>query len=335
MSHFSVLVITKHEPTDDLLQNTLMPWHEYECTGFEEYLQDVDETEAVLKHFNEPQRVVILADGSVHSRWSDQFYTGLDEDKVFPQKEFELPAGAREEEMTAEEARKHGVGYATEEDAAESWCGAKRGEDGRFYKRTNPNKKWDWWVRGGRYQGRLLTKARAFAFVGEPGAFDNNPLNEGGVDSCQVKALNLRTMQDKAEARAATAYDAVHKIIKGRDVVTFAVVRERHGDNIDAAREEYHNQPVIKDLQNCRHVNWFDGPAEFLVPREDYLASARKRALTSFAVVKDGQWYERGGMGWWGIVHDEKDRDKWDEEFSSLVEGLDPNDWMTVVDCHI
>lgn len=54
-----------------------------------------------------------------------------------------------------------------------------------------------------------------------------------------------------------------------------------------------------------------------------------------FAVVKDGQWYEQGRMGWWAIVTDEKNEEVWQDELNKLVLELDRDKWITVVDCHI
>lgn len=55
----------------------------------------------------------------------------------------------------------------------------------------------------------------------------------------------------------------------------------------------------------------------------------------TFAVLVNGNWYERGQMGWWGMVSDEKDEDKWDEEFEKLLKEAEPDTRITVVDCHI
>ena len=47
-----------------------------------------------------------------------------------------------------------------------------------------------------------------------------------------------------------------------------------------------------------------------------------------------GRWYEKGEMGWWAIVANEKDKDSWQEEFKKAVKEY--NDCtVTVVDCHI
>jgi hypothetical protein len=54
-----------------------------------------------------------------------------------------------------------------------------------------------------------------------------------------------------------------------------------------------------------------------------------------FALVKDGEWYEKGRMGWWAMVSDEKNEDKWTQEVRDALKDLDPSTALTVVDCHI
>lgn len=61
----------------------------------------------------------------------------------------------------------------------------------------------------------------------------------------------------------------------------------------------------------------------------------RRSRFCTFAVVKDGKWYEKGEMGWWGMVSNEKEQEVWQNEFASLLEGLPEDTLLTVVDCHI
>lgn len=343
MSHFSVLVITDQEPTDDVLSKTLLPFHEYECTGIEEYLEDVDVTDNILKHYNEPVKVVILADGSYHSRWDGKFYTKKpSEDSAFARNEFELPAGAREEEISAAEARKHKVGYESVKEAAEAYYGNGVFErEGRWFRRTNPNAKWDWWVRGGRFRGMLQVKEGSMAYEGRPGVFGNGPARTDGVDSCRVRDLDLESMRNEAASKAAEAWDTVHEVVDGRTWETWDEVRakfEKEGGDAtdyDAARDYYHKQPVIKDIHNNKAASNAAGwdRDSFRMPREEYIQRARDRACQTFAVLKDGKWYEKGKMGWWAIVTDENP--DWDKEFGKLLDGLPPETWLTVVDCHI
>jgi hypothetical protein len=55
----------------------------------------------------------------------------------------------------------------------------------------------------------------------------------------------------------------------------------------------------------------------------------------TFAVVHDGKWHEKGDMGWWAMVVDEKDQDVWDAEWRSLVSSLPLDARVTLVDAHV
>jgi hypothetical protein len=56
---------------------------------------------------------------------------------------------------------------------------------------------------------------------------------------------------------------------------------------------------------------------------------------TPFALVTpQGHWIERGDMGWWGIVTDEKDDDDWEKEFEKIKKAFDGY-YAVSLDCHI
>jgi hypothetical protein len=57
------------------------------------------------------------------------------------------------------------------------------------------------------------------------------------------------------------------------------------------------------------------------------------KKLETFAIIKDGEWYEKGQMGWWGIS--ENSDEKWQEEFDKLLKTLPKDTLLTIVDCHI
>lgn len=61
----------------------------------------------------------------------------------------------------------------------------------------------------------------------------------------------------------------------------------------------------------------------------------REEGFLTFAFLKDGKWYEQGEMGWWGIVSNEKDKDKWQEEFDKLIDSVDQDTLLSVYDVHI
>lgn len=57
--------------------------------------------------------------------------------------------------------------------------------------------------------------------------------------------------------------------------------------------------------------------------------------LTTFAVLKDGEWYEKGEMGWGGMVSNEKDEEEWESKVRELLQGLPDDTLLSVYDCHI
>lgn len=49
----------------------------------------------------------------------------------------------------------------------------------------------------------------------------------------------------------------------------------------------------------------------------------------------DGEWHERGSMGWWGMSYDEKDDGTWETEFREYLKTLPEDTLVTVIDFHI
>ena len=54
-----------------------------------------------------------------------------------------------------------------------------------------------------------------------------------------------------------------------------------------------------------------------------------------FCVIIDGVWYERGKMGWWAFVSDEKEKGDWNEEFMNLIKTLPEKSLVANYDFHI
>lgn len=68
MSHFTVLVVTKEEPTKEVLGKELGPFHQFECTGRDdEYVQTIDITEEAIKEYkSQTTKMVVSEDGQYH-----------------------------------------------------------------------------------------------------------------------------------------------------------------------------------------------------------------------------------------------------------------------------
>ena len=239
---------------------------------------------------------------------------------------------------------KHKYGYALLDE---------KGEVAKVIDRTNKNKKWDWWEVGGRWTGYFKMKEATVGSLGRPGIqtmdSDYKPPAKDRADIALKCDIDIEGMRDEAGQRAAERYDLFSSITAGcpkhlswkeiQKLNEKPGEKDKNGESIvdwGAVRDAYGNQPVLKALRESKDkkAHWLT-PDDFLCTRDEYIDRERKGALATFAVVKDGKWYERGGMGWWGVVHNEKDDGEWVNQFSVLINDLPGDTLLTVVDCHI
>jgi hypothetical protein len=209
----------------------------------------------------------------------------------------------------------------------------------------NPNAKWDWYSLGGRWSGFFKLKPGATGETGRPGVFGNQA-ESGSVDQCRVKDIDIAGMRDEAGKKAAEQFDQLKRLMGG----SIPKIKKSWKAHIDegfneTTRDRYWSQAALVKLNQVRKseglskadrdfLTWVD-LEKYQMPRETYIERARNGAIGTFALLKDGQWYERGEMGWWGAVGNEKDESRWQEEFSKLFDTLDPDTIVSVVDCHI
>lgn len=68
--------------------------------------------------------------------------------------------------------------------------------------------------------------------------------------------------------------------------------------------------------------------------KDDYVT--RSTEFSTFAVIKNGTWYEKGEMGWFGMSSaTHKESGKWDRSFfDKWIKNLPDDAFLTVVDCH-
>ena len=52
-------------------------------------------------------------------------------------------------------------------------------------------------------------------------------------------------------------------------------------------------------------------------------------------ITPDGEWHEKGEIGWFACVANEKSEDDWKREFMEFLKTLRSDVKVTVVDCHI
>lgn len=213
--------------------------------------------------------------------------------------------------------------------------------EGKFGFWRNPNAKWDWWVVGGRWTGYFKLKEGEKGAVGKPGLMTEQA-KPGYADSVMKKQIDFEGMRDACGSQAGEKHDAAMAIFGDLPVQTPWVEIWKAGADSDAARNEYWSQPRCQAWQVAQKVQkdsfpfgFRDSPDNYMVTREEAVNTARSSAACPFAIVKDGKWYQRGQMGWWGISTDEKDENEWYEQFSKLIDELSEDTFLTAIDCHI
>ncbi len=355
MSHASVLVVTDARPSEAELQEILLPWHEYECTGIERYLEWVDYTDEFTKEFNETERAYVrLHDGELIDAYDDRFYREVEPTKANNYRSYEtlpIPPGAVEVQMTRAAA-----GENLFEAAGREGYAAIPGQPGRFGRRTNPNGKWDWWQIGGRYGGRLMPRNLVPAYRNEDsrtggkwGAHHGH--GRDGYDQIRWGDLDLEGMLVEARRKKAEEWDGAEakyrEKAKGTFVDGFGEVLHAYEELVAVYREDIKNNRgtgalyqrieanpgalSLRELVGHANDMFGDYAISGAYTREAHVATAV--GLSTFAVVKDGRWAERGQLGWWGSVADEKD--DWPAQLDAILATIRPEQWVTVVDYHI
>lgn len=67
----------------------------------------------------------------------------------------------------------------------------------------------------------------------------------------------------------------------------------------------------------------------------DAMFKKRPNDTATFAVLANGKWYEKGEMGWWAMVRNEKANEDWNGEFKKILDSISDEELLTIVDCHI
>lgn len=187
--------------------------------------------------------------------------------------------------------------------------------------------------------------------LGEPSLLclhDENytPPNKGYADQARKGDIDFEYMIEEAGIKARDQYLLVQDFFGGEipKIRPWKEFLENEKDSlgIEECRKLYHDQDAIrklhsdllKDHPRKEELNWID-LEDFQMSEEEYVAEAKQRALITFAVLMDGKWYERGKMGWWATVSDEKDLMMWEQEFNKLLDTIPDDTLLTIVDCHI
>lgn len=311
MSHFVVLVI------GDNVDQQLAPFNEQPEDGDPHVtLEFHDQTDEFRKEYDEGDvEIIKRPDGS----WVFA-YAATDDDRAAQI----APVSVKFSEL-----------YSTFEEFCKEWHSSEPNEQGRYGYHSNPKAKWDWYVVGGRWSGYFKAKPGVIGKVGESGVFGNKA-EPGMYDQLHRGSIDFEGMRADAAAEANKRYDAYEAAVKGLEVPKPWAEFRTAFENIDDARKAYHETPYIAALRAANLLLWFEDPVEvYGIGREKFVERASNGSFTPYAVLKDGEWYSKGEMGWFGMSSNNVDPDTWNERVWELLRDLPEDTLITAVDCHI
>lgn len=194
--------------------------------------------------------------------------------------------------------------YSNAKQWVEDWHGYGFNEKEQAYGYfCNPNAKWDWFSIGGRWTGYFKPKENKTGKLGRPGVFKNKA-NDGYVDIIRKGDVDWKSM--KADNRK-------------QALETWTKKLEKQNPKKPTSDFESTFKPCSKEELEKR--------------KNDFIRI--NSSSSTFAVIKDGKWYERGQMGWWACVSNEEDPDDWNKKFDELIDNLSDDTYLALVDCHI
>lgn len=170
--------------------------------------------------------------------------------------------------------------------------------EGRYGYWQNPQSKWDWYQVGGRWAGYFLLKPGCVGDPGERSALsDEGEIPHNKASSCRKGDVDWETMERAQKAGLEKNWEEAQSVIKDKVALSY-----HYGIKEGMTKEQYMNEHM---------------------------------GIHTFAILMDGVWHESGEMGWWAVVRNEKDGDKWRNETQSLLDAIAESATISIVDCHI
>jgi hypothetical protein len=142
----------------------------------------------------------------------------------------------------------------------------------------------------------------------------------------ELEAVAVAKLEEQgiADEQVTSLYDGTkHKVTRK------AQERER-------AQMAYNAQGAIKAERDAHLSGFRSSPMELFGYDEDaYAAKMRNKAMIPYAVIKDGEWFAKGDMGWWGMSDDHMTDEEWCAKVHELYDELPEDALLTLVDCHV
>lgn len=183
----------------------------------------------------------------------------------------------------------------------ENWSGNHLNKDKTHYGYySNPNAKWDFFNVGGRWAGSLKLNKDV-----DKSKYKKEVLENGLVDQAMKKDIDFS--RDENSHKEALRFWEI--------IIEDSKLKKGEEEPFNMYKKEYYLKKYKTKEKYAELISEFG----------------------TFAVLKDGEWFEKGKMGWWGCSSEtSEEARKWDESFyETFIKDLPDDTLLTIVDCHI
>lgn len=231
------------------------------------------------------------------------------------------------------------------------YCWVRIDNNGELFecmKRTNPNKKWDWWKLGGRWSGIIKVKnseeiknplGREFYEIG----FNFAQKCDIDFEAMRQKNVDVRKKQIELELLVLET--------KGIDRESALSVWREASKIMPEVKKEFQKSSVkylydfinllpdghpVKTAQEAYVLNSFCGRFSLCMPMEEsspYEWAEKAEPFLTFAILVNGEWHQGGNPMGFGYV--QNPIDNWQSQFKMLLDDVPDDHWLSIVDCHI
>lgn len=238
--------------------------------------------------------------------------------------------------------------YESMEDFAMRYYGytKHRGKWGYFH---NPEAKWDWYVEGGRWDNELKLKSGMKAEQYEDEGIDVNEQDDGSMytNSAPIKYIDFESKSADEREYKSKQFDLYREYFEEIEVGFKDLDELRKEMDEEDALKIYRDQPFFQkrhDLRSDEGITFsFTIPSEYYYGKGTweerkalFMKEYEDQAYAPYAfLLEDGEWLEKGRMGWFGMSDDHETQGEWNARSKALILEQDPELWITVLDCHI
>lgn len=313
MSHYTVAVIVDKLDENEVAK-MLAPYQENNMGNCpREYLAFNSITEEYKKTYEEGTRAMILIDDNkLVSEYDDMFKKEIvEEGHCFPTTTYEVPEKYRKVEIP------YKLLYPTFDDFMKEYEGETKDEETNDYGYwENPNRKWDWYEIGGRWNRHLLVKEDIpIEHIGGPSWGNKSsekkiaPLGYKWVNACRIKDLELEKMTEGKYEKEKRFWELK---VEGQEPQN---EEEKETLEWDYYKKEYYTERYSSKEEYAKWQSMF----------------------ATFAMVDGRGWHEKGEMGWWGFDTSTGDSERaFIEKFNAELKNIDNQEkYIVLVDCHI